>query len=326
MGITEAIAGGITERIDAITYIDQDYLKALPPCPRSVKIELTGRCNLACAFCARSDKLRLQQDMDRGLFERLLREMRAAGVEEIGLFYLGESFLLPWLPEAIAFAKREAGFPYVFLTTNGTLATPARVEACMRAGLDSLKFSYNYADVAQFTDIARVSPKLYPGITENLLAARAVRDRVQGETGHRCGLYASYIEYDGEQGERMRAAVAAIADAVDEVYALPLYNQASLVSDAESARGWTPTAGNRGRSAALRDPLPCWAAFTEGHITWDGKLSACCFDHDGRFHMGDLTARGFMDCWHSEAFARLRRAHLRRDVRGTPCESCVAYS
>lgn len=316
---------GITDRIDAVTAIAQPWRGTHIPAPRSVKIELTGRCNYACSFCARSMRLRDQKDMDRTMFERLLREMREAGVEEIGLFYLGESFLVPWLEEAIAFAKRDAGFPYVFLTTNGSLASPERLERCFRAGLDSLKFSLNYADETQFKAIAQVKGSLYRMMMDNVAAARAVRDRVAAETGHRCGLYASYIEYDGEQGERMARVVEEVRPLLDEVYALPLYSQAELVGRSERDRGWAVTAGNRGRLAALRDPLPCWAVFTEGHITWDGKLSACCFDHDGRFHMGDLAEEGFMDAWNSGKYQALRAAHLARDVRGTVCESCVAY-
>jgi radical SAM protein with 4Fe4S-binding SPASM domain len=65
---------------------------------------------------------------------------------------------------------------------------------------------------------------------------------------------------------------------------------------------------------------------TEGHVTHDGKLSACCFDHDGRFEMGDLTKQSFMEAWNSPAFQSLRNAHLNGDVTGTPCQSCVAYS
>ncbi len=67
----------ITDRIDAITAIATERRSIAPPCPRSVKIELTARCNFACVFCARSMKLRDQADMDRSLFERLLLEMRA---------------------------------------------------------------------------------------------------------------------------------------------------------------------------------------------------------------------------------------------------------
>ncbi len=201
----------ITERIDNITGIPPEYLSVAPPCPRSVKIELTGRCNFACAFCARSDMLREQKDMDPDFFRRVVADMR------------------------------------VFLTTNGSLATPQRVTECMEAGLDSLKFSFNYADEAQFAEIARVKPGLFVKMVQNVKAAWSVRELVAAQTGHRCGLYASYIQYDGDQGGRMRRAVDEIAGYVDEVYALPLYNQADLVSEEEKKRGWKPTAGNRGR-------------------------------------------------------------------------------
>lgn len=316
----------ITDRIDNITRISDEYRAARLPAPKSVKIELTGKCNFNCAFCARSMRLRDQQEMDRELFERLLLEMRETGVEEIGLFYLGESFMCKWLPDAIRFAKHEAKFPYVFLTTNGSLCKPDMVERCFRAGLDSLKFSLNYADETQFKEIARVKTKLYDSMISNIEEARRVRDSVEADTGHRCGLYGSYIQYDGEQGERMADAVKWARGLLDEVYALPLYSQADFVSSEEAGRGWQVTAGNRGRLDNLRDPIPCWAVFTEGHITWDGKLSACCFDHDGRFHMGDLTQESFMDAWNSDKFQELRAAHLTGNVCGTVCEKCVAYN
>ena len=47
--------------------------------------------------------------MDEGFFRRIVREMREAGVEELGVFYLGESFLCPWLAEAIRYAKARRG-------------------------------------------------------------------------------------------------------------------------------------------------------------------------------------------------------------------------
>lgn len=309
--------GGITERIDRITLLTNESRTAAPPVPRSVKIELTARCDFQCFFCASAMRLREKAEIDPEFFRRMLKQMRALGVEEIGLFYLGESFLCGSLPEAVRYAKHDCGYPYVFLTTNGRMATPGRVRECMEAGLDSLKFSFNFADAEQFMQVTNVKAADFHKVEENLKAARQVRD----EGGYKCGIYASSIRYDDEQLVRMQAAVQRILPYVDEHYWLPLYGQAGLTS---GARGTVPTAGNQGRVGALRKPLPCWSLFTEGHITYDGRLSACCFDHDGRFDMGDLYYETFMEAWHSERFQRLRHANLVQDVRGTACEQCIA--
>ncbi len=258
--------------------------------------------------------------MDREFYRRIIEDLRRAGVEEIGVFYLGESFVLDWLPEAIREAK-DAGFPYVFITTNGSLATADRVEACMQAGLDSIKFSLNYADEDQFADVAQVKKSLYRDIIDNVKSAVRVRDR----GGYDCGIYASYINYDGEQGERMKAVVAEVEPLLDQVYSLPLYSQADLVSVAEDEKGWAIRGGNPGRADNMREPVPCWSLFTEARVTYDGHLSACCFDHDGRFHMGDLKMTPFMEAWHSEKFQKLRAAHLSGDVSDTVCKACVSY-
>jgi MoaA/NifB/PqqE/SkfB family radical SAM enzyme len=316
--------GSITERIDNITRIPPQYRKAVLPAPKSVKIEISPRCNYRCGFCAlRTREVQPKWDMDFSLFKRITREMREAGVEEIGVFYLGESFMNPrLLVDCIAYLKREIGMPYVFLTSNASMAFPEAVEECMKAGLDSLKWSVNAADEEQFERIMGVSGKLFHRALDNLKAAWAIRQA----KGYATGLYASSIRYDGEQQARMEQLLAEhVRPYVDQHYWLPLYSMGSFAAQRERELGYRPIAGNQGRIGALREPLPCWSAFTEGHVTAEGKLSACCFDATAHWTMGDLTKQSFMEAWNSPAFVRLREAHLARDVTGTPCESCIAY-
>jgi len=315
----------ITERIDATTRIPPQCLKAAPPPPRSVKIEISPRCNYRCGFCAlRTREKQPKWDMDFALFRRITREMRNAGVEEIGVFYLGESFMNPrLLVDCIAWLKSEIGMPYVFLTSNASMSFPEAVEACMKAGLDSLKWSVNAADERQFEKIMGVSGRLFRRALDNTQAAWRIR-----ETGdYQTRLYASSIRYDGRQQEKMENLLAErVRPWVDEHYWLPLYSMGAFATERERQLGYRPTAGNQGRLGALREPLPCWSAFTEGHVTAEGKLSACCFDATANWAMGDLNHQSFLDAWNSEPFRRLREAHLRKDVRGTVCERCVAYA
>jgi MoaA/NifB/PqqE/SkfB family radical SAM enzyme len=314
----------ITDRIDNITRIPPEYQKAELPAPKSVKIEISPRCNYRCGFCAlRTREVQPKWDMDFDLFKRITREMREAGVEEIGVFYLGESFMNPrLLVDCIRYLKRELTMPYVFLTSNASMSFPEAVEECMKAGLDSLKWSVNAADEKQFEEIMGVSGRLFERALGNVKAAHAVRAR----GGYKTGLYASSIGYDGEQQQKMEALLdAKVRPYVDQHYWLPLYSMGAFATQRERELGYRPTAGNQGRIGALREPLPCWSAFTEGHVTAEGRLSACCFDATSHWTMGDLNKVSFMEAWNSEAFVKLRAAHLRRDVRGTVCEQCIAY-
>jgi MoaA/NifB/PqqE/SkfB family radical SAM enzyme len=261
--------------------------------------------------------------MDFGLFKRITREMRAAGVEEVGVFYLGESFMNPrLLVDCIAWLKRDIGMPYVFLTSNASMSFPEAVEECMKAGLDSLKWSVNAADEAQFEKIMGVSGRLFRHALENIKSAWEVRKR----GGYKIGLYASSIQYNGAQQQKMEQLLAEqVRPYVDQHYWLPLYSMGAFATQREEQLGYRPTAGNQGRIGALREPLPCWSAFTEGHVTAEGKLSACCFDATANWTMGDLNHQSFMEAWNSEPFVKLRAAHLKKDVTGTVCEKCVAY-
>ena len=314
----------ITDRIDSITLIPAQYLKAAPPAPRSVKIEISPRCNYRCGFCAlRTREVQPKWDMDFELFKRITREMRDAGVVEVGVFYLGESFMNPkLLLDCITHLKRELAMPYVFLTSNASMAFPEAVEACMSAGLDSLKWSMNAADEEQFEAVMGVAGKLFHRALENVKSAWEVRRR----GGYATGLYASSIRYDGAQLAKMEALLGErVRPYVDQHYWLPLYSMGAFATQREEDLGYRPTAGNQGRIGALRTPLPCWSAFTEGHVTAEGKLSACCFDATANWTMGDLTKVSFMDAWNSAPFVQLRAAHLKKDVRGTVCENCIAY-
>jgi hypothetical protein len=121
----------------------------------------------------------------------------------------------------------------------------------------------------------------------------------------------------------MKQFVDEITPYVDEHYWLPLLSFGDQATKTEGEMGLSPVVGNPGRLDTMRAPVPCWAVFREGHITHDGKLSACCFDSSNSWIMADLNKVSFMDGWNSKDFQNLRKAHLSKDVHGTACEGCI---
>ena len=311
----------ITGRIDSVTKIPASHLGAYIPAPKSVKIELTNRCNYACSMCGlRGREIPGKDEIDSDLFKRITQEMKEAGVEEIGLFYIGESTMSPQLlVSALRHCKR-IGIEYVFLTTNGSLLTPMLAGELMAEGLDSLKFSIN-ATHDQFKDAMGVKPKLLETALCNLKAAWEIREANHYHTR----IYASSIRFDGEQQVKMEEMLRArVRPYVHEHYWLPLFSEMqSPLAAKNEARGWKANAGNQGRLDNLVSPLPCWAVFSEGHVRVDGHLSACCFGADDTFDMADLTKVDFLTGWNSSVFQELRKKHLSGDVRGTVCEECI---
>ena len=327
----------ITERIDAVTKISdlRVQMKGIQPAPKSVKIEIVGRCNLLCKYCAiNTREHQPKKDMDFHLFQRITEDMRVCGVEEIGLFYIGESTLNPsLLIQAIEWTKRELQFPYVFLTSNATVCDADLAGKIMMAGLDSLKWSVNFANVNQFMKITRSHQNMFLQAVKNIKDAWLERKAGNYTTT----LSASSILYADEQKDEMETFLNdSIRPYVDKHYWLPLYQMSMYKKHIEQILGYIPTAGNMGRideSTMLpnRKPLPCWSAFTEGHVRVDGGLSACCFGSDDKFDMGLLDGTNFMRQWNSPKFQALREAQLNTLTEGqdalkdTPCRVCVAH-
>ena len=327
----------ITQRIDAVTLISEERIKmgGIQPPPKSVKIEVTPRCNLRCKYCAVSMRqCQPPSDMNIEFFRKITTDMRVSGVEEIGLFYLGEPFMnKPLLIKALDWVKNGLKFPYVFLTSNATLADTKTVYKLMELGLDSIKWSVNFADESQFADFTQSKPKYLKKAVTNIQNAWQARQAGLFKTM----LSASSILYGKDQKARMDEFLKKdIIPFVDRHYWLPLYQMSMYKDHIKKLLGYVPTAGNMGRLdddtlMPTRKSLPCWSAFTEGHVRANGGLSACCFGADDRFDMGVLDGDNFMKIWNSEKFQMLREAQLKTltegqdALKGTSCSVCVAY-
>lgn len=301
----------IIARVDRTTHVDVSRLVPAPAFPKSLKIEITSRCNFQCTYCAHKKGMRRTGDMDWDLFLKIISDAVSAGVKEVGLFLLGEPFMNKDLPRMIAHAKR-SGIEYVFVTTNGSLCTEENLADCIYAGLDSLKFSIN-APRSGYADTHGVSVDVYDRVLETIkwLSEWKVANNSLRPTTCVSSIFVP------DHAEDLAKLEAAVKPYVDEFYYLPMYSQAGTV------KADSQLVGNTGRLHNGVPAVPCWGLFNSARVTWDGWLTACCFDHSGHFKIADVSKMSLCDAWKSSRFVALRTEHLDYVIEDDVCQACL---
>ena len=105
-----------------------------PPFPKTnFLMELSNACNHACIFCTHQKMQRKVGFMDKSFAFNILQQAYDLGTREVGFYATGEPFLINDLADYVAKAK-EIGYTYVYLTSNGALATPKKVKEVIDSG------------------------------------------------------------------------------------------------------------------------------------------------------------------------------------------------
>jgi hypothetical protein len=183
----------------------------------------------------------------------------------------------------------------------------------LEAGLDSIKFSLNSGSKERYKEMYGVSA--LDIVIKNIQWLHDYKKENRLAKPRTCASSIFISTYKDELEDLRRR----MLPYVDDFYYLPLYNQAGHIGGREYSR----IVGNPGRLENMVPPVPCWALFNAAKITWDGWLTACCFDHDERFKIADLNKAGLLEAWHHSKFAILRQRHLDNDLKNSLCAKCL---
>jgi MoaA/NifB/PqqE/SkfB family radical SAM enzyme len=266
-----------------------------PRLPDIVQIESTNICNARCVFCPRDEMHRKQGVMDGDLFRKVVDECAALGIHHVRLHNYGEPFVDRQLADKVAYAKAQ-GIAEVGVISNGSLIDEPVARAVIEAGLDAINISVD-ASGREVFERTRVGLK-YDKVIANIEGIV----RLKKELGRsRPKLILSFVRQG--DGAEERAFIDHWRTIADKIHITDLHNWAGTLSHESSVR------------------YPCYRPWLTFTVLWDGRVSLCCADFDGRVVLGDVRQSSIQDIWESDGYRQIRREHLQT---GGPriCQAC----
>lgn len=297
----------LQERVRLKTADRSELYSLTPPFPKSnFLMELSNACNHECIFCAHQKMQRKVGFMDKQLAFNVLQQAYDLGTREVGFYATGEPFLIKDLHEYIKKAK-DIGYTYVYLTSNGALATPERIRQVIDSGLDSIKFSINaperelYKFIHGRDDFDKVCEHLRYLSEYRKISGRDYKIYVTG-------ILTKYTEYMQDKYHEL------FDEYVDQVVFKFVYNQG----------GYMPEIEKYLRCECDKEPRRrCNLPFDALAVTYEGYLSVENADYENMLIVADLNKTSLKDGWYGEKMQDLRRRFLEDDLEGTLCDGCV---
>lgn len=273
-----------------------------PDFPKKVMIEVSNICNHNCIFCANSFSKRKKGFIDDELIMDILDQLADKRIDELSFHGMGEPLSNPNLSKYIRLAK-DKGIEYVYIDTNGGLATPDKVDQLLKAGIDSIKISLSASDRETFKKVQGRDD--FDNVIANLEYIIHTREKHP-----RLKVFIDFVRLTINDGQE-KILREKYEDKVSAFWGSDVLNQGGNMF-------------GRIEHLMLREPEAwlCEEPFDRLNITKDGLVSACCMDNDNNLILGDLAINTMDEIWNSERFISVRRAMIEGVGVPAQCAKC----
>lgn len=257
--------------------------------PKRLMLEVTNVCNNKCAFCASLVSKRNRGMIDSELAKRIIKEAYDLGAREICMHSMGEPLLHKNLAEFVKLAK-DLGYEYIYLDTNGILATADVINSVIDAGLDSLKFSVNAASKETYLIVNGTDN--FEKVYDNF---KNVSEYIK-KNNRNVKLIAYMVESSINVHEHDKFEELFKPYATD-VWIKPVHNSSGAMTDSNKKLA---VENKLAANMCSLDP------FNRMVISWEGKAIGCCTDWNEGLVYADVNKESLEDLWNNEKIIALR--------------------
>lgn len=226
----------------------------------------------------------------------------------------GEPLLYSRLPDLVCLSK-QLGYSYIFLTTNGALATDDVLERLLDAGLDSIKFSINAGTKETYQKIHGRND------FDHAIHAVQYASRYRKKTSRPIKIFVSCVGIKENCNEltELQTLVQPYCDEIVFYYPCSYAGQMIDIQKMRTDLSMLPI-----KSFEITHEAPCSVLWNSINVTCEGYLSLCCSEANNRLIVENLKQSSVKDAWLGEKMTKIRQKHLTGDIMDIPCYSCIS--
>ena len=288
--------------------------------PFNVSIEPTTDCNLGCPECPSGLKSfsRPTGKMNIELYNRFIKESSDYLIY-LYFYFQGEPYLHPKFLEMVKTASKKN--IYTVTSTNAHFLSERKAKETIESGLDRILVSVDGTtqDVYEHYRKKGSLQKVKTGI-KNLVKAKK---NLKSKTPH---IILQFLVVKPNQHQITEIQLLGKELGVDEV-AL----KTAQIYDFENGSKLMPTIEKYSRykklpngKYAIKTKMKnqCWKLWHSNVITWDGKITPCCFDKDANYTMGNIANDSMETVWGNEKYRNFRKQLLTNRKSIDICKNC----
>lgn len=277
--------------------------------PVRFNVEPTNYCNLSCSMCPR-ELNRPFGYMEFNLFKKIIDESILYGKRLIiTLNKDGEPLLHPELTQMIKYAKDKEAAHKINFYSNGILLSEAKSIELIKSGLDTIHISIDAFSNETYKKIKN-SQKLEV-VEENVKKLVELKKKLLSKIP----LVIVKIIRTAETQAEIKQFINKWKGIADFIEIGEYHTWDGTLNDTGLSE--QPEAKQRIKR------YPCTFLWYNPVILWDGRVTTCCVDYQGKGIIGDVNEELLSKIWQGKVLQNIRRAHLENEYDTIPlCNKC----
>lgn len=312
----------VKDKIKNIHFLKKRRLQSKAPLqfPFLLNVELTNVCSEKCVWCPQGEMTRHQGFMDPDLFKSIIDECsQHEKLRRLYVHWMGEPLLHPKALDLLEYAKKKDVAEMIVIATNGTGMSERTVKGLIELQIDELYVSIDAGTAKTYEELKGTDN--FDQIEENIRTTMRLKKEMGAKLPY-LKLKCMKIDQNKEEWELFNDKWAPI---VDEIFMEEDFRSWDGASEkvngaVENTDAYKKNYGN------LVERYPCDRLWYMLAIQWDGKVSGCVHDWDGKDIVGDLAESSIGEIWYGEKMREFRRDHINGNYGNIDmCRNCTTW-